>query len=168
LKLEQDEPLTPKRPEPPPEQDPTDPNYDQDRRLVSICTVWSRADALRLQNVLDAAGIPFYIGPEKASAVDAVTSNFAEGVSVQIMSIGEPWARLAMKNYFPVDDKAQEDEEELDEASVRCPKCHSSEIVLEEAEPVRQEEDTPQVFKWTCDSCGHHWEDDGVEAAQES
>jgi DNA-directed RNA polymerase subunit M/transcription elongation factor TFIIS len=78
------------------------------------------------------------------------------------MSIGMPWARLAMKNYAPSDDRAQEPEEELDDASVRCPKCRSSEVVLEETEPV-QEGTSPQRFKWTCDECGFHWEDDGVE-----
>jgi DNA-directed RNA polymerase subunit M/transcription elongation factor TFIIS len=70
-----------------------------------------------------------------------------------------------MKDYTPADDQPHEKEEVLDEASVRCPKCHSSEVVLEETDPVR-EGSSPRLFKWRCDECGHHWEDDGVEAAQ--
>jgi transposase-like protein len=70
-----------------------------------------------------------------------------------------------MQNYFPADDRAQEPEEELDEASVRCPRCHSSEIVLEDTEPVR-EGGSSQRFQWTCDACGSQWEDEGLEAAE--
>jgi len=166
LKPEAEKPAVATRPEPPIEiQDPTDPNYDEDKRLVTICTVWSLADALHLQNLLDTAGIPFYIGPEKATAVDAVISNFADGLNFQIMSIGVPWARQAMRSYIPADDRAQEPEEELDQASVRCPKCHSCEVVLAETELVRDGA-LPQRFKWTCDECGSHWEDDGIEAAE--
>jgi DNA-directed RNA polymerase subunit M/transcription elongation factor TFIIS len=163
LKAEPDKPAATSRSQPPPKiRDPNDP-YDEDRRLVTIRTVWSLADALKLQNLLDTAGIPFYIGPEKATGVDAVTSNFADGLDFQIMSIGVPWATQAMQNYFPADDRAQEPEDELDEASVRCPRCHSSEVILEEVEPV-QEEASLQRFKWTCDACGSHWEDNGIEA----
>jgi hypothetical protein len=165
LKAEPDKPAATSRSQPPPEiQDPNDP-YNEDRRLITIRTVWSLADALKLQNLLDTASIPFYIGPEKATGVDTVTSNFAEGLDFQIMSIGLPWARQAMQNYFPADDRAQEPEQELDEALVRCPRCNSSEVVLEDTEPVR-EGNSPQCFKWTCDACGSQWEDDGNEAAE--
>jgi len=162
LKVESAELAARQRPQPPPELDPNDPNYDEDTRLVTIRTVWSREDAFRMQDLLDTAGIPFYMGAEKATSADAVTSNFAEGVDVQIMQIGIPWARLALKDYAPVEDRADENEEVPDEASVRCPKCHSEEIILQETEPVK-EGTTPQLFKWKCDNCGHHWEDDGVE-----
>jgi len=166
LKVQPDNPAVSPRPQPPLDiQDPADPNYDEDKHLVTIRTVWSLADALQLQNLLDTAGIPFYIGPEKATGLDAVTSNFADGLDFQIMSIGVPSARQAMQNYAPDDDRAQEPEEELEDASVRCPKCHSSEVVLDETEPVR-EGASPQRFRWTCDACGHHWEDDGIEAGE--
>jgi hypothetical protein len=62
--------------------------------------VWSAPDALKLQRLLDTAGIPFYIGPEKATGVEAVTSNFANGLSVQIMQVGVPWARQAFAAIF--------------------------------------------------------------------
>lgn len=166
LKLEPPKSPARHRPEAPPDiQDPNDPNYDEDRKLVGMATVWSLDDALQLQSLLDSAGIPFYIGPERATSVDAVTSNFAEGLEVAVMSIGIPWARLAMKNYLPANDQAYEKEEALEEASVRCPKCYSTEVVLQETEP-SEEGDTPQHFKWSCDTCGSHWEDDGVEESR--
>jgi DNA-directed RNA polymerase subunit M/transcription elongation factor TFIIS len=140
--------------------------YDEDRKLVELCTVWSVRDALKVQTILDTAGIPFFLGKEKATGVDEVTSNFANGVGVQIMQVGLPWAGPAMRHYEPEDDPTPKDKdnEELDELPVRCPKCHSTEVVFEgrTSEPAIAGDHSAQKFKWTCDSCGHHWEDDGV------
>jgi DNA-directed RNA polymerase subunit M/transcription elongation factor TFIIS len=139
-------------------------SYEEDRRLVDLCIVWSVRDALQVQRILDVAGIPFFMGPEKATGVDTVTSNFANGVGVQIMRIGLPWAGPAMRRYEPKDDPTAKVNQELDETTVRCPKCHSAEVVFEgRASPlIVATDDSSQKFKWTCDSCGHQWEDDGV------
>jgi hypothetical protein len=145
--------------------DDSDSSYDEDRKLVELCTVWSVRDALQVQGILDGAGIPFFMGPEKATDVDKVTSNFANGVSVQIMRIGLPWTHQPMQHFEPEDDPdAKKEDEELDEVSIRCPKCHSTEVVFEggTSTPIVTANDSSQKFKWTCDSCGHQWEDDGV------
>jgi len=143
---------------PPP---PSDSPDDEDRALVEICTVWSLSDALQLQTLLDRAGIPFFMGPEKATGVDTVTSNFADGVSVQVMHIGLPWARQALTNYMPVNEPEAKPEREVDELPVRCPKCHSTEVIFERL-IAEQKGSSPQQYEWTCDSCGHHWKDDGI------
>jgi len=169
LKVEPESPASggPRYQPPPDTPDPNDP-YGEDRHLETLCTVWSLAEALQLQNLLDGAAIPFFIGPEKATTAEAVTSKFDDGLDVQVMSIGLPWAREVMKGYSPADDKIPvEAEGDFDESAVRCPKCHSSEVVLEDTERVA-EGASPRFFKWTCDACGHHWEDDGVEAASNS
>jgi hypothetical protein len=88
---------------PPPEPEPDSP-YAQDRELVELCKVWSLSDALQLQWLLDRAGIPFYIGPEKATDVEAIPLNFGEGVSVQVMRVGVPWAWQAMRDYEPANE----------------------------------------------------------------
>jgi len=139
-------------------------SYEEDRKLVELCTVWSVRDALQLQRILDVAGIPFFMGPEKATGVDEVTSNFADGVAVRIMLIGLPWARRAMQHYEPEDDPTPKVNEELDELTVRCPKCDSTEVVFEgrAPEPGKAMDELSHEFKWSCDSCGHQWEDDGV------
>ncbi len=137
--------------------------YEEDRALVDLCTVWSLTDALKLQNLLDAAGIPFFMGEEKATSAAAVTSDFAKGVTVHIMQIGLPWARQVMQNYFPVSDQSpKEENDELDELPVQCPRCHSTEVVLEEAIASDEKRAAPQRFEWRCDSCGSRWEDDGI------
>ncbi len=142
--------------------------YDEDRQLVELCTVWSVHDALQVQSILDEAGIPFFMGPEKATGVDKVTSNFSNGVSVQIMQIGMPWAMPAMQHYEPQDDPTPKETPELDEVVVRCPKCHSAEVVFEGGTStlVVAKDDSSQKYQWTCDACGYQWEDDGVEIAE--
>ncbi len=163
LKVQPAEPKTPPRWQPRPF--PASPlPYDDDRQLVEVCTVWSLADALQIQQLLDTAGIPFFMGEEKATGVDAVTSQFTDGVSVQIMKVGLPWARAAMEYYEPKDDRTPKEEQELPDAEVRCPKCRSTEAVFETLvpDPAANPDTAPPRFKWTCDSCGYEWEDDGI------
>src|ERR1700739_1822117 len=138
--------------------------YSEELKLVELCTVWSLADALQVQTLLDRAGIPFFMGPEKATGVDAVTSNCINGVSVKIMQIGLPWARQAMEKYTPANEPPRKYDEEPAEIPVRCPKCQSTEVVFEglSRERTGATENSCSKYKWTCDSCGCRWEDDGV------
>ncbi len=141
-------------------------SYDDDRKFVELCTVWSLRDALQVQSLLDVAGIPFVMGPEKATGAEAVTSNFLNGVKVGIMQIGLPWAGPAMGHYEPEDDPHAEDEkaQQDDEVFVRCPRCHSTEVVFQErVHPAALAQDgSADEFEWTCDSCGNKWVDDGI------
>lgn len=152
-------------PLPEPEPDPDSP-YAEDRELVEIRTVWSLLDALQLQGILDRAGIPFYLGDEKATGVDKVTSNFANGVSVKVMCVGYPYARQALQGYEPANEPPEEKEEpQLDEdIPATCPKCRSIEVVFEglAPAPANEEHDSNRNFQWTCDSCGYQWEDEGI------
>lgn len=181
LKPEDEEAAVPAKPEPQPvfyghdspdsgdssgrnSSDDADSSYDEDRELVELCTVWSLPDALQVQTLLDRAGIPFFLGPEKATGADAGTLNFVNGVNVQVMRIGLPWAAQAMQNYEPANEPAPKYNEQLSELPVRCPKCGSTEVILEDAiaEPAGAAEKSSSRYKWSCDSCGQRWEDDGV------
>ena len=161
LKLQPEEPPAPPNPEPPPG---SSSSYAEDRELVEICTVWSLSDATQLQTLLDRAGMPFFMGQERATGVNAVTSNFVNGVSLKIMQIGLPWARQILKNYTPANEPGPEQEEGLSELPVHCPKCHSTEVVFERltTEPTAATDNSSPKFEWTCDLCGHHWEDEGI------
>jgi DNA-directed RNA polymerase subunit M/transcription elongation factor TFIIS len=169
LKLPPEESAAPRSPEPQPDaaEDGKSP-YAEDRELVDIRTVWSLADALKLQRLLDTAGIPFYMGPEKAKGVDAVTSNFANGLNVQIMQVGVSWARQTLQQYFPADEPPEEKADESDDLAIHCPRCHSMEVVFEDLDrgPENADGKPSSKFKWTCDSCGHEWEDDGLVTEQ--
>lgn len=158
LKLPSPEPMSSP---PPPEPDPGSP-YAEDRELVEICKVWSLSDALQLQWLLDRAGIPFYIGPDKATGVDAGPFNFGEGLSVQVMRVGLPWISQAMQDYQPANEPPHQEEER--EIPVTCPKCRTEEVILERLTPESLDETdgSSARFAWTCDSCGYQWEDEGM------
>jgi hypothetical protein len=143
--------------------------YAEERELVEILTVWSLRDALQLQYILDVAGIPFYMGKEKATGIDQVTSNFGEGVPVAVMNVATPWIRDPLKNYHPFDEppeemKERQESDDYPETWVPCPKCHSEDVILEgrNPEPKTWKEDFTSKFDWACEACGHRWEDDGV------
>jgi DNA-directed RNA polymerase subunit M/transcription elongation factor TFIIS len=154
------EPEQPPEPTPP---DPPNPIYDEDRQPILIATVYSERDALELQALLDGASIPFVIGPEKATRVERVTSNFSEGVDVLVMNIALPWVRDLMKNYFPKDAPPPTQEEQQD-AFISCPICRSEDVVFEEMldEDPNTHERLLQRFSWKCDACGHEWQDNGI------
>ena len=137
--------------------------YAKDRELVEILTVWSLRDALQVQRMLDLASIPFYMGDEKATSVEAVTSNFAAGVSVRVMRIGFPWTWQALQHYDPKDVPESEKWHWDEDVDVRCPSCRSKEITFEELLP--STDSAAQRYKWTCSHCRHRWEDDGVAKA---
>jgi hypothetical protein len=160
-----------------PDEADEDSGYEEDRRLVEIRTVWSLRDALQVQGLLDRAGIPFFMGPEKATGVADVKSNFSKGVSVQVMKIGIPWAAQAMADYYPKDEPPEAEEVQIQEAPVCCPRCQSTEVIFNRltAEPpgalaVASGEPEfppsltglPPKFDWTCDVCGYEWQDDGL------
>jgi DNA-directed RNA polymerase subunit M/transcription elongation factor TFIIS len=150
----------------PPDADPPcdDDQYAEDRKLVELCRVWSLADARQAQSLLDRAGIPFFMGPEKATSADAVTSNFTVGVSVQVMRIGVPWAAQVMQYYEPLNEPPRKPEEPPGDLVVRCPKCNSEEVVFEGGTStlIVTADDPSQKYQWSCDACGYQWEDDGV------
>jgi len=83
---------------------------------------------------------------------------------VQIMRIGYPWAAQVMQYYEPANEPPRKPEEAPAEIAVHCPKCNSEEIILQDVFPGQEgpQESFPPKYKWTCDSCGYHWEDDGV------
>ncbi len=149
-------------PAPLPEPDPDDP-YAEDRELVTLCTVWSEADALQMQNLLDRAGIPFFMGPENATGVDKIASGYAVGIDVKVMRVGLPWARQLLPYYEPKDEPDLPQEKEPEDLAIRCPQCGSEDVIF--GDEANAPEDTGKLrskFDWICGVCGHQWEDDGV------
>ena len=141
----------------------TESPYDEDRELVNLSTVWSRRDAEQLQSLLVKAGIPFYIGPDKVASVDGVKSSFADGLDVFVMRIANNSAVSALKYYNPQDEP--EEETSGEELAIHCPKCHSTDVIFDDAGGAEAEDDTiTQKFDWECAACGYKWEDEGVES----
>lgn len=155
-------------PSPRPPDDPESP-FAENRELVEFTTVWCVEDALRVQYALDVAGIPFFMGEEKATGVDLVTSNFADGVVVRVMRIGYSWASAALQGYEPryVPESEKENRKQESEAPnvrVCCPRCKSQEVILEDTVHDKPAAEVASQFEWTCVACGNKWRDDGIAA----
>jgi DNA-directed RNA polymerase subunit M/transcription elongation factor TFIIS len=158
--------LSPKEAAPPPlepssDNDVEDP-YADDRKLVQIATVWSLRDASQLQMLLDDAGIPFFIGDEKTTRAENVSSNFRDGVPVAVMQVGTSLAQKALQHYEPADEPFTQDQSGGEDLTVHCPHCHSEDVIFEHLAGSADSKDR-QKFDWTCASCGYQWEDDGLE-----
>ena len=137
--------------------------YGEDRELVELSTVWSLRDALAAERLLDRAGIPFFLGPEKARRVDPGKLNFAEGVAIEVMQVGLPWARQALAHFRPLDQPARNHEEQ-EPVGVRCPRCRSADIIFDRlvAGAGKSAPSEDPDYAWRCDSCQHEWCDQGL------
>jgi DNA-directed RNA polymerase subunit M/transcription elongation factor TFIIS len=95
--------------------------------------------------------------------VDAAASNFGEGVSVQVMRVGVPWALQALRDYEPANKPPPEKDREWRDTPITCPKCRSEEVVFEQLtrESAGATDESKAKFAWTCDSCGYQWADEG-------
>ena len=161
-KLNVPKPEAPPSPPAPDTEDQADDPYVEDRQLVQIATVWSLADALKLQALLDQAEIPFFMGEERATSAEAVKANFRNGVPVGVMQVGLPWAQQVMQHYEPADEPIPQYSPE-ENAAIHCPKCHSEDVIFEHLDAATGAREHDQKFVWTCAACGNHWEDEGVE-----
>ena len=154
----------PKPPKPPPDKRTEGSTYAEERELDVVANVYSLRDARQVERILDVAGIPFYMGPEKATGVGAVTSTYAEGIEVRVMRVGVPWALAALtRSYQPKDQPPEERVVWDDTVAVLCPGCRSEEVVFERLkEGAATDRAGFPRFQWACSACGHAWEDDGL------
>ena len=131
-----------------------------DSPLVTVREASDLPEAHRLQDILDAAGVPYCWGPDNLENVDAFNSNLDDGLALKVCTVDLDRAVRALNLALPPE---PEDAEEEDYVAV-CPKCHSSEIVFQgrDAEPTTGSTNDSK-FNWSCDACGHQWKDDGIE-----
>lgn len=157
---------TSSKPQPKPGGNKFEDEYAEDRKLAELTTVWSQRDALQLQNLLVDAGIPFFIGAEKATSVNEVTSSYSDGIPVSVMQIGLPWAMELMSSYAPEDEPPSLKGEGAEDEAIHCPRCHSDDVIFDQLkdEPLKDAGVSAPKFDWTCGACGYSWEDDGVES----
>lgn len=107
---------------------------------------WDPAAAAKAKQLLDAAEIPGFWGPERAEGLEGLDVESGIDLAVRVEDLARVRAGLA----------EVADAEPEDFACV-CPQCQSAEIVLHDV-------DESAKYHWSCDACGHTWEDDGVEA----
>jgi hypothetical protein len=125
-----------------------------DSPFVTIHTSTDLAEARRLQQALDAAYIAYCWGKDDLEKIDLFNSEPGDGVDLKVCQADRERAWKAIASVLPKQPDA------ADYAAV-CPKCGSAEIVFQGCDPYPAVANSK--FTWSCDSCGHEWQDEGVE-----
>ena len=118
-----------------------------------------------MKKCLDDAGIPSYYGPKVVDDLRLLPTPFPRWVQVKLREVDRDRANFVLNRCLPPSpDNEKEEEEEIPEYTAHCPKCHSAEIVFEGLDDPEAESNSGSKYNWSCDACGHHWQDDGVES----
>jgi DNA-directed RNA polymerase subunit M/transcription elongation factor TFIIS len=120
--------------------------------LAVAGTFGDLSDARKAKEFLDAAGIPSYWGPNNVENPEELKSSFEEGVELVVREEDLSRVRAGIAKLMP-----PEPADAGREFVFVCPKCHSPEIVFQELDA------QTATFNWSCEACGHEWNDDGVE-----
>lgn len=111
------------------------PQFSED--LIVIDQMWHSAEAREAQDILVAAGIPYYFGPDDLVDVNDFAGSFEDGLDLKVKGhdMNAAYARLNPLNRSGL----QETEEQADDSpfdyDVRCPKCHCLEITFAGRDP---------------------------------
>jgi len=153
-------------PEPVEETEPVGPyEFDPENlELVPHARVWSMEEARATKAIYDNAGIPSYLGDENLECVDDYKGSFEGGVDLKVRQADSRRASAVRhKHALENGTEDQNPEEEDKYIPPRCPGCRSEEIVFESREPGLEGNAAFHAkFNWSCDACGHEWQDDGV------
>jgi DNA-directed RNA polymerase subunit M/transcription elongation factor TFIIS len=142
--------------------------------LVKINPVWDMDDARRTKGILDSYGVPSYYGPDNVEDVETLGPVFAVaaseaarrgyeiGIDLKVPRRYRDQAARAFANWAADQPSDGPERTEEPDYAAQCPKCHSVEIVFEGLDGAAPEP-ADASFKWHCDTCGHTWNDDGLE-----
>jgi DNA-directed RNA polymerase subunit M/transcription elongation factor TFIIS len=135
--------------------------------LVPLRRVWSVVEAQTAKDILDGAVIPSFLGDDNLEKVNDYRGSYERGVDLKVRAVDRDWASRTLNNNWPKrlgSEEADSQLEERAEFAVKCPKCRSMEVVFQG----RDGQQTGNAafdakYQWSCDTCGHQWEDDGVQ-----
>jgi hypothetical protein len=130
------------------------PKVDDAAGLIEAGIYFDADDARTVAEYLRELGIACCWGPEHEESPDLM--DFSAGVELLVSAREFESASEALRQLF-TRFKPKVPAEFSEERPYACPECRSEQIVL-------QEVDEANKFHWSCDACGHVWEDDGVEA----
>jgi DNA-directed RNA polymerase subunit M/transcription elongation factor TFIIS len=136
-----------------------------DSVVVFVRRVSGLPEARRVQSILEASNIPSCLGPDNLENADAFEPGFEGEVDVKVCDIDLRRAKKVLDRYLPPERESDEPEEqESADWVAKCPKCHSTEIFLQGTdEESANDADSIPKSGWSCDTCGHQWNDDDIE-----
>ncbi|HEY2391444.1 MAG TPA: hypothetical protein VGK22_09735 [Candidatus Angelobacter sp.] len=135
-------------------------SIDPEDDLVPVRTLHSESEAQEAKAILDGNFIASCLGPENIVDLENFHGSYEGGVEIKVFSSDSGQAREALASYAP--QKEEEDPDEDAEYAVRCPKCHSQEVVFEGQDITAGATAAEAKLNWTCDDCGYKWQDEGV------
>jgi DNA-directed RNA polymerase subunit M/transcription elongation factor TFIIS len=147
-----------------PETEGGSPEFDPADLGLSVTKILQDEEEARTAKwVLDNSGIASFIGPNNVERVEDYHGSYEHGVALKVRDSDRYLATMAFVRHLPNDSDADH-EPDPPPVDVRCPKCHSEEVVFESLnqEPA-DDAYLDAKFNWRCDACGYEWQDDGVE-----
>lgn len=131
--------------------------------LVPFGVFWDREAIKERKDILDAAGIPSYIGEEAIEKVEDFRGGFERGVELLVRGVDLQHAFQACAYREQQNEDKAAALEDDNYIPPKCPTCGSEEIIFEGRDPnLTSDNSADSKFNWSCDACGHEWRDDGV------
>jgi hypothetical protein len=114
------------------------------------------AEARKVKQFLNDSGIPCFWGADNVDDPEELAWTLDEGLKMKVRTDDVPRVLGALSQLF-ANEPDDPTEPEVGDFAPACPKCKSPDIVFHEIDG------NTTKFRWSCDACGHLWEDDGVE-----
>jgi DNA-directed RNA polymerase subunit M/transcription elongation factor TFIIS len=135
-------------------------SIDSEDDLVSVRTLHSESEAQEAKAILDSSFIASCLGLENIVDLENFHGSYEGGVEIKVFLSDSGRARAALASYAPQKEEDVPDDDE--QYAVLCPKCHSQEVVFEGKDIEAGATATEAKLNWTCDDCGHKWQDEGI------
>jgi hypothetical protein len=123
---------------------------------------------------LSAAGIPSFLGPQNAVHLEEFQGKFNGLVSLKVREVDWDradsvlnqaahtgwWDKASWWDNGKEKEKGPDDKKDY---AILCPKCRSTKVGMAGRDTEILAESPPRdKFEWSCDACGHQWEDEGI------
>jgi ribosomal protein S27E len=126
--------------------------------LVNCYRARDSSAARMVMNILESSGIPSCLFGDFGENLQRLYPVHDTGGMIKVLKRDAERAGELMALYFPREQDKNEDYE------VRCPRCHSSEVIFQSVETgISERAISASKFNWTCGGCGNQWKDDEVE-----
>ena len=135
---------------------------EDDEGLINFKWLSDAEGAWRVMGTLTAAGIPSYLGPDNVMHLEEYRGKFDGPVSLKIRDVDWDRAWDAWRGAAAGWVNNEEDDPEEKDYAILCPKCRSAKVVMEGRDSELREPPPTANFHWSCDACGHQWEDEGI------
>jgi DNA-directed RNA polymerase subunit M/transcription elongation factor TFIIS len=136
--------------------------------FVGVWKASSLSEAEAIKQILDYAGVSSCLVPDDTGNTDPAQKDTDLGIEVKVLRCQVQRANDAILPYlsdlYAAYPSSAPKPEQDNAYSASCPSCGSQDVVFLGLTEDRAEGTAgDRKFNWTCDACGHRWQDDGNE-----